>query len=117
MKNQKPLTIEFLKDLFNQLVHTSIMKLNETSMGKLFDLMVMSFKMQVFLSSSPCEIYQTTLNHIRELIRIIQKGPAIKNLEAAMAMFKAKYENLPAARYVEIKQEALRMLEGMEWVN
>lgn len=114
MKSQKPLTIEFLKELFNQLVHTSIMKLNEVSMGKLFDLMVMAFKMELFLTSTPSEIYHVTANHIRELIKILHRGPAIKNMENALALFKAKYEGLPAARYVEIKQEALRVLESTQ---
>jgi len=67
------------------------MKLNETSMSKLFDLMLMCFKMQVFLTSSPMEIYAVTLNHLREVLKIIQKGPAVKNIEQTISAFKQKY--------------------------
>jgi hypothetical protein len=67
------------------------MKLNEVSMSKLFDLMLMCFKAQVFLSSSPAEIYTITINHMKEVMRIIQKGPAIKNIEQSIATFKQKF--------------------------
>lgn len=87
MRNQRPLPVSFLKydwqshrDLFHQLVHTSIMKLNETSMSKLFDLMLMCFKMQVLLTSTPSEIYTVTLNHLKEVMKIIQKGPTVQNI-------------------------------------
>lgn len=98
--------------MFHQLVHTSIMKLNEASMSKLFDLMLMCFKMQVFLTASPVEIYNVTLNHLREVQKIIDKGPAIKNIEQTISSFKQKYEHLPSARYIEIKQELLQIMQG-----
>ena len=36
-----------MRTVFEKLAHTSIMKLNASSMGKLYDLMVMAFKYQV----------------------------------------------------------------------
>ena len=53
-----------LKTIFERLAHTSIMRLNETSMEKLFDLMIMAVKYQVCLCSKPKEVYLVTLNHL-----------------------------------------------------
>lgn len=35
------------REIFNKLAHSSIMRLNESSMDKLYDLMTMGFKHQV----------------------------------------------------------------------
>lgn len=40
-QSQKTLTMQFTKQLFDKMVHCSIMKLNEASFNKLFDLMLM----------------------------------------------------------------------------
>ena len=40
-----------MRSVFDRLAHTSIMKLNSASMGKLYDLMVMSFKYQVIIGT------------------------------------------------------------------
>lgn len=37
-------TVQSSKEIFEKLAHSSIMKLNTTSMQKLFDLMLMGFK-------------------------------------------------------------------------
>jgi hypothetical protein len=52
-----------LKTIFERLAHTSIMRLNETSMDKLFDLMIMAVKYQICLCTKPREILLITLNH------------------------------------------------------
>ncbi len=67
------------------------MKLNETSMSKLFDLMLMCFKAQVVLTSSPAEIFSLTVNHIKELIKLLGTGPAVTNVRNALTIFRNKY--------------------------
>lgn len=52
-----------LRTIFERLAHTSIMRLNETSMEKLFDLMIMAVKYQICLCTKPREILLITLNH------------------------------------------------------
>lgn len=56
-KEYKSYTLTHLKSIFVKIAHCSIMKLNEESMGKLFDLMVMGLKQQLIASKSPFEIY------------------------------------------------------------
>ena len=41
------------REIFKRMAHSSIMKLDPVSMEKLFYLMLMTFKKQVFLTSSP----------------------------------------------------------------
>jgi hypothetical protein len=44
------------------------MRLNEASLNKLFDLMLMGLKLQLFNSVTPHEVYFITLNHINGMI-------------------------------------------------
>ena len=53
----KAFTLKHIKSIFVKIAHCSIMKLNEASMGKLFDLMVMGIKYQLVASKSPFDIY------------------------------------------------------------
>jgi len=55
------------------------MKLNQTSMNKLFDLMMMTFKFQIMRIKYPEEIYQLTMNHLNMLLEILSKDPTHNN--------------------------------------
>lgn len=60
------------KNLFTKLAHSSVMKLNENSMSKLFDLMVMGVKWHVISTVTPEEVYFVTLTHLEEVFTIIE---------------------------------------------
>ncbi len=47
------------------------MKLNQISMNKLFDLMMMTFKYQILRIKFPEEIYQVTLNHLNSFLELL----------------------------------------------
>lgn len=71
-----------LRSLFHDLAHASIMRLNETSMSKLYDLMMMVFKQQVFFATQPKDLILITLNHL-DSMRYLVSSPAIyKQLDA-----------------------------------
>jgi hypothetical protein len=55
------------RQIFDRLAHSSIMRLNESSMDKLFDLMTMGFKYQMLACSYPQELMHVTLNHLYNL--------------------------------------------------
>ena len=55
------------RQIFDRLAHSSIMRLNESSMDKLFDLMTMGFKYQLLACSYPEELLHVTLNHLAQL--------------------------------------------------
>jgi len=50
------------------------MKLNITSMNKLFDLMMMTFKYQILRVKYAEEIYQVTLNHLNSFLELLVKN-------------------------------------------
>jgi len=54
------------KAQFSRIAQSSIMKLNEVSMSKLFDLMIMALKYQTFHSHHPDEMYIVLLNHFHD---------------------------------------------------
>ena len=60
-----------LRTIFERLAHTSIMRLNESSMDKLFDLMTMAVKYQISLISHPREIIIVTLNHLDSILPFV----------------------------------------------
>lgn len=62
-----------VKELFDKLAHSSIMRLNSSSMGKLYDLMIMSFKLQLVKTKFAEEIFQVTMNHLNALLEILNK--------------------------------------------
>lgn len=63
-----------IKETFSRLVHSSIMRLNETSMDKLHDLMFMGVKRQIMCARDPIEIIHITLNHIDTVITMVPAG-------------------------------------------
>ena len=71
--------------VFNRLAHSSIMKLNTTSMSKLFDLMTMAVKRQVMSVATPEDLLLVALNHVAALAEMAAPGPRVVSaqLEAA----------------------------------
>ena len=60
------------RELFHNVTHSSIMRLNDQSMDKLYDLMIMGLKVQVVTSRDPFELVESTLNHIDNVTSIVQ---------------------------------------------
>jgi hypothetical protein len=73
VKPQKMYTIDSVREIFNKLAHSSIMRLSTSSMDKLYDLMVMGFKHSVLSCSQPQELLQVTLNHL-DAIELLVEG-------------------------------------------
>lgn len=75
-----------VRQLFDKLAHSSIMRLNTTSMNKLFDLMLMSIKLQLCRIKFPEEILQITLNHLNALNEILNNFDNTANSDAKMCV-------------------------------
>ncbi|EFO83709.1 hypothetical protein CRE_02882 [Caenorhabditis remanei] len=60
-----------LKMFFEKVAHCSIMRLNENSMDKLFDLMMMSYKFALMKMTMPEQIMTITVNHLRALLDLV----------------------------------------------
>lgn len=69
-----------IKQIFQKLAHSSIMKLNATSMSKLFDLMLMGQKYQMLHMTQAEDLYHITMNHLKTIFELIEKSSAEKNV-------------------------------------
>ncbi|XP_014252978.1 protein OSCP1 [Cimex lectularius] len=102
-----------LKSLFYDLAHASIMRLNETSMNKLYDLMTMVFKWQVFSASHPRELVLITLNHL-DSIRALVTCPIIqKQLDTAYFMFIKTYGQMTCGELQRVRYSLLNFLQDV----
>ena len=59
------------------------MKLNETSMQKLFDLMLMGLKYQTQQSVQPEEIFHLTINHLDLVLKLVEGSEAVNEVQNA----------------------------------
>ena len=59
------------------------MKLNETSMQKLFDLMLMGLKYQTQQSVQPEEIFHLTIHHLDLVLKLVEGSEAVNEVQNA----------------------------------
>ena len=93
--HKKPNRHQEVKSIFETLAHSSIMRLNSTSMNKLFELMLMTLKLQILRTRYAEEIYQITLNHFDGVIEFINV-----------------YRKFNPYDYIILKSVILRFLQG-----
>ena len=107
-----------VRRVFENLAHSSIMRLNSTSMSKLFELMLMSLKLEIVRTRYPEEIYQVTLNHLTSIKEILIKmdkelnKSLIERLEDIISRFVDIYIKLNSYDYYILKSTILRFLQG-----
>uniref|UniRef100_A0A8D1NIW8 Protein OSCP1 n=1 Tax=Sus scrofa TaxID=9823 RepID=A0A8D1NIW8_PIG len=76
-KPQELYSKKALRTVYDRLAHASIMRLNQASMDKLYDLMTMAFKYQVLLCPRPKDVLLVTFNHLDAIKGFIQDSPTI----------------------------------------
>ena len=115
--HKKPNKHQEVKSIFESLAHSSIMRLNTTSMNKLFELMLMTLKLQILRTRYPEEIYQIVINHFYGVIDIMKMidpndTELIDMLKNAMNNFMNIYGKLNPYDYIILKSVILRFLQG-----
>ncbi|XP_070778131.1 protein OSCP1a [Enoplosus armatus] len=68
-----------MKTVLTRLAHASIMRLNPASMDRLYELMVMAFKYQVFLCPRPKDLLLISYNHIDTIRELVKDTPVVVN--------------------------------------
>jgi hypothetical protein len=106
-----------VKSIFESFAHSSIMRLNTMSMNKLFELMLMTLKLQILRTRYPEEIYQITLNHFLGILEILNSIEfdnkfLINRIQEEMLNFKQNYSHLSPYDYIILKSVILRFLQG-----
>lgn len=104
-KPQEMYSIHSTRQIFDRLAHSSIMRLNESSMDKLFDLMAMGFKYQIISCTSPQEMVDVTLNHLNAVKRLVNSNPQLLELlEENTNQFHAAYSSMLIADFNAMRQ-------------
>lgn len=88
-----------LRSVFKDLAHTSIMRLNEESMAKLYDLMRTVFKYQVFAATQPQDLLLITLNHLDAIRCHVFNETLNKQVDSAYFMF-IKVHNSSVCKHI-----------------
>ncbi|XP_035537563.1 protein OSCP1a [Morone saxatilis] len=79
LKPQQLYSHRTLKTVLTRLAHASIMRLNPASMDRLYELMIMAFKYQVFLCPRPKDLLLISYNHIDAIRELVKDTPAVVN--------------------------------------
>ena len=79
------------------------MKLDQTSMDKMFYLMLLSVKKEVFLVSSPLELYTITLSHLLSIAKYLEGADCSTTIGYAIDQFQKFASRYSFMQYLEIK--------------
>ncbi|XP_077599828.1 protein OSCP1a isoform X1 [Stigmatopora nigra] len=101
-----------MKVVLTRLAHVSIMKLNPVSMDKLYELMLMAFKYQVFHCPRPKDLLLITYNHIDSIRQHVKDTPAILNkVDETHRKVIEVYSSLTEGQFQLLRQTLLAFLQ------
>ncbi|KAG3282761.1 protein OSCP1 isoform X2 [Ictidomys tridecemlineatus] len=113
-KPQELYSKKALRTVYNRLAHASIMRLNQASMDKLYDLMTMAFKYQVLLCPRPKDVLLVTFNHLDAIKGFIQDSPTILNqVDETFRQLTDAYGSLSAGEFQLIRQTLLIFFQDL----
>ncbi|XP_028836903.1 protein OSCP1 isoform X2 [Denticeps clupeoides] len=113
-KPQELYSKKALRTVFDRLAHASIMRLNQASMDKLYDLMTMAFKYQVLLCQRPKDILLVSFNHMDAIKDFVRDTPNIlSQVDETYRQLIEMYTLLPAGEFQLIRQTLLIFFQDM----
>ncbi|KAM8841368.1 protein OSCP1a isoform 2-T2 [Spinachia spinachia] len=114
LKPQQLYSHRTLKTVLTRLAHTSIMRLSQASMDKLYELMVMAFKYQVFLCPRPKDLLLITYNHIDTIREFVQHTPVVVNqVDETHRKVIEVYSSLPEGELQLLRQTLLIFFQDL----
>ncbi|KAJ8334876.1 hypothetical protein SKAU_G00405150 [Synaphobranchus kaupii] len=114
LKPQEVYSNKALRAVFERLAHSSIMRLNQASMDKLYDLMTMAFKYQVLLCPRPRDLLLVSFNHLDAIKNFVRDVPGIFNqVEETQRLLIEMYVPLSAGEFQLIRQRLLLFFQGL----
>ncbi|KAI5755285.1 hypothetical protein M8J77_015697 [Diaphorina citri] len=112
-KPQKIYNKDALKNLFHDLAHASIMRLNEASMSKLYDLMTMVFKYQILSAREPRDLILITLNHMDAMRSLVQTSQVQKQLDACYFLVMKMYGQMTDGELQRVRYSILNFFQDI----
>lgn len=113
-KPQEMYSAASTKQIFEKLAHSSIMRLNKSSMDKLYDLMTMGFKRQIIICNCPKQYLVVTLNHLESLKQLIQDTTVKDMVQVAIDKTLSTYSTLTDGQWTMIKYSLLCFLQDQK---
>jgi len=102
---QDPYSGTQVHELFKKVAHASIMKLNDHSMLKLFELMIMTFKYQFMRCTQPEDILNVTSTHFKGIRKIlVPDSVSIALVKSVEKRVQECYENLTISDWQDLKE-------------
>lgn len=113
-KPQELYSKKTLRTVFDRLAHASIMRLNQASMDKLYDLMTMAFKYQVLLCPRPKDILLVSFNHMDAIKDFARESPSIlAQVDDTYQQLIEMYTPLSSGEFQLIRQTLLIFFQDM----
>ncbi|XP_041665821.1 protein OSCP1a [Cheilinus undulatus] len=112
LKPQQLYSHRTLKTVLTRIAHASIMRLNPASMDRLYELMIMAFKYQVFLCPRPKDLLLISYNHIDTIRDLVKETPvALNQVEEAHRKIIEVYSSLSEGEFQLLRQTLLIFLQ------
>eukprot|EP00668_Euglena_longa_P011244 GGOE01013633.1.p1 GENE.GGOE01013633.1~~GGOE01013633.1.p1 ORF type:complete len:379 (-),score=69.62 GGOE01013633.1:281-1417(-) len=100
------------REIFDRLAHSSIMRLSESSMDKLYDLMTMGFKYQLVSCCHPRELVDVTLNHLETIRTSIESSSRTADLlDTAIAQVIKLCQEISNSEFAQIRQTLAKFFQ------
>ncbi|KAI9540233.1 Protein oscp1 [Dissostichus eleginoides] len=114
LKPQQLYSHRTLKTVLTRIAHASIMRLNPASMDRLYELMVMAFKYQIFLCPRPKDLLLITYNHIDTIRELVKDTPVVVNqVDETHRKIVEVYSSLPEGEFQLLRQTLLIFFQDM----
>nr|XP_019961968.1 PREDICTED: protein OSCP1-like isoform X2 [Paralichthys olivaceus] len=114
LKPQQLYSHRTLKTVLTRLAHASIMRLNPASMDRLYELMVMAFKYQVFLCPRPKDLLLISYNHIDTIREFVKDTPVVVNqVDETHRKIIEVYSSLSEGEFQLLRQTLLIFFQDM----
>lgn len=110
-KPQKIYSNSSTRLIFDRLAHSSIMRLNESSMNKLYDLMTMGSKYQVLATTNAEQLKDVSMNHLEALRHMVKSPEVIALLDAAIAAAQKLFESLLPGDWILLRQTLAKFFQ------
>ncbi|XP_034560484.1 protein OSCP1a [Notolabrus celidotus] len=112
LKPQQLYSHRTMKTVLTRIAHASIMRLNPASMDRLYELMIMAFKYQVFLCPRPRDLLLISYNHIDTIRELVKGTPvALNQVEEAHRKIIEVYTSLSDGEFQLLRQTLLIFLQ------
>ena len=111
-KPQQIYTLTSTKQIFEKLAHSSIMRLNQSSMDKLFDLMTMGFKYQLLQCSCPQQYLHILLVHLESIKDLLGRGAISDLAQTAIDLAIQTYSTFTISNWIQLKGSILKLVQG-----